>query len=77
MSRLKELCELIDSAGGKLTFSANCVSGVIGCDQCQCWRCRCVPVEDEDPEWKSVAARHSADFHRKMLKQFRSRSEIT
>ncbi len=80
MNRLKELCELIDSAGGKLTFSANCVSGVIGCGQCQCWRCRGVPVEDENPEWKDIAARHSTEFRRKILeslRQSRSGSEIT
>jgi len=80
MNQLKELCELIDSAGGRFTFSANCVSGVIGRDQCQCWRCRGVPIEDEDSEWKDVAAGHSAEFRRKILeslRQLRSGSEIT
>jgi len=37
------------------TFSINCVSGLVGCDVCQCWRCTGVEPKDENPGWRRAA----------------------
>jgi hypothetical protein len=49
------LCDLLDEAGARVTFSKNCRSGFVG-DLCGCWRCRKVAPADEDPATAREAA---------------------
>lgn len=66
---IQDLCDLLDACGAKVTFSANCRSGIIGRDKCQCWRCRGVDPSDEDHWWADVAAAHSRIFSHKMARK--------
>jgi len=49
----RELCDIIGEHG--FTFSRHCVSGLVGREICQCWRCRGVEPEAEAPKWARAA----------------------
>ncbi len=73
---LKELCDLLDEAGATVTFSANCVSGLIGREVCQCWRCRAVEPGEELEGWdkaaKLISRGHSAEVaHQLRLRRYK------
>ncbi len=36
---LEELCKLMREGKIRMTFSKYCQSGIVGLDQCPCWRC--------------------------------------
>ncbi|MEM9597063.1 MAG: hypothetical protein AAGD06_22515 [Acidobacteriota bacterium] len=57
-----ELAELLTEVGARVTVSAHCVSGLVGRDDCRCWRCRGVDAADEDPSWAETARRISRAF---------------
>lgn len=65
---IAQLSELIEAAGGKISFSANCRSGIVG-DRCRCWRCMKVRPEDEDPSWSEAAT--EIDRRRVLTRPFR------
>lgn len=57
---LAELDDLARAGKVRISFSANCVSGLIG-DWCQCWRCRSRRGERYDEETEAWAARVSRE----------------
>ncbi len=68
------LCELLSEV--KVTFSKNCVSGLIG-DMCRCWRCRGVEFDEQEPGWARVASLVSKGYQAEFSLELRiSRSEI-
>lgn len=54
-SAIDDLAEILSDAKLTVTFSAHCVSGLVGRDTCQCWRCRGVEPEEETPGWARAA----------------------
>jgi hypothetical protein len=73
---IKTLTDLLEESGAKVTFSANCCSGIVG-DKCQCWRCRKDRGEEakEDPGWQKEAAGITKEWRKKQLEWFRSQKE--
>ena len=59
---IRELCDAINEAGATISFSKNCVSGIIGRDKCRCWRCRGVEPEAEAEAWEAEAERLTAEW---------------
>jgi hypothetical protein len=56
----KWLCEQLQSAGAKITFSRNCCSGIVSAlgdgSVCQCWRCRDKRGQPADDSTEAAAA---------------------
>lgn len=76
----RQLCEILAEIGAKVTFSANCISGLVGRDTCRCWRCRSVHPEDEEPGWERLAELATEGFHaetRQRIRLARERSRGT
>ena len=61
---LADLLALLDDSDLNPTFSANCRSGLISRDLCQCWRCRGVEPNQGNPKWKDAARWLSIGFMR-------------
>ncbi len=63
MTAWETLCDLLEKAGAKLTFSINCHSGIVsllGPDRvCGCWRCRESRGEPWTEETEAEAAEQS------------------
>lgn len=68
---LDDLGKLLDELGAQVTFSAHCVSGLVGREICQCWRCRGVEPEDEHPGWAKAAELISEGHSAKVAGQLR------
>ena len=54
-NHFRELCELLSAAGPAVSFSKDCVSGLVG-DMCRCWRCLSVEPDEQEPGWERVAS---------------------
>ena len=72
---LKDLCDLLAESTLTLTFSKDCVSGLIGRKMCRCWRCRKVEPEEQEPEWERVAELVTTGFHAEMDLKIRAQRE--
>lgn len=66
---LKDLCELLKDV--PFTFSASCVSGLIGRETCRCWRCRGVEPDAEESGWARAAELISEGFQAEQFRAIR------
>ena len=71
----KWLCEEMERAGAKVTFSRNCCSGIVGLlkdgSVCQCWRCRKGRGEGYSAETELIAEALSRRAQRVMRETVR------
>lgn len=60
---LEDLLEVLkDIKDIEISFSANCVSGLIGRETCQCWRCRGIDPLEELSGWGRASMLISRGF---------------
>lgn len=58
----ERLAEILEEIGAEVTFSMNCISGLVGRETCRCWRCRGVEPSEEEPGWERLAQLASEGF---------------
>ena len=74
--RTRKLCELLSKAGAVVSFSKDCVSGLVG-GMCRCWRCRAVAPDEQEPGWERVARLVSKGHEAELFLEIRiARSKI-
>lgn len=67
----KDLIEMLQKSGAKVTFSKNCASGLLGGNRCNCWRCRKTRGEPVTEETEALAANESAEAQQKQREEIR------
>lgn len=69
----RQLGEILEEIGATMTFSINCISGLVGRDTCRCWRCRGVDAGEEEPGWARLAELAKEGFYAEQRQQARLR----
>ena len=66
---IKRLAEAIEKKGSKISFSKNCISGFVGRDKCQCWRCRGDRDEEVTKESEALAKQNRKKHDQRMMRK--------
>lgn len=56
---VETLSRLLDESGATISFSVNCISGLVGQSNCMCWRCMKTRGEESTEETEALAAERS------------------